>query len=673
MPLSLAEQNALRIGVDVGGTFTDLVCFDPVSGDVKVVKLPSTPPDFHLAVIEAVERVRKEGRGAQIVHGSTVATNALLQRAAEACAFVTTEGFRDMLLIGRQNRPQLYALHVVRPRPLTGEENWFTVRERMGAAGEVVVPLTSADVDALVERIKGAGLQHVAVCLLFSFVNPAHEQMIGRSCEAAGLTVSLSSDVLPEFREYERASTTVINASLRPTVEKYLTELGAGLTTRAQSPQIDLRIMHSGGGTLSVEDAQTQAAKLVLSGPAGGLIGAAHVALAAGFRDVITYDMGGTSTDVATGIDGRPQWTTSSTVDGLPLGLATLDIHTVGAGGGSIAFIDAGGALRVGPRSAGAIPGPACYNRGGEVPTVTDANLVLGRILPAQFAGGAMRVDPELARRAIIPLAEEMGKTLVEAALGIIRVAENNMARAIRAVTSRRGLDPRKFTLLSFGGAGGLHACALADSLEIPRVLVPPYCGVLSALGMVVAAPVADASKTVVHLGEQLDDARLAAEFGGISGQTMDVIGYEQTAAVEAFTDVRFAGQSHELSVRVSRPTWDHIQDQFLTAYRDRYGTPPANRKIEIVTLRARRIGHVPELKLPRLYATPDSAPIECQLIDSDGETTGAMALTRAALFSRGQTDGPVLIIDPEATCFIPRGWCVEAWENGSVVAERRD
>ena len=284
-----------------------------------------------------------------------------------------------------------------------------------------------------------------------------------------------------------------------------------------------------------------------------------------------------------------------------------------------------------------------------------------------------MRVDPELARRAIIPLAEEMGKTLVEAALGIIRVAENNMARAIRAVTSRRGLDPRKFTLLSFGGAGGLHACALADSLEIPRVLVPPYCGVLSALGMVVAAPVADASKTVVHLGEQLDDARLAAEFGGISGQTMDVIGYEQTAAVAAFADVRFAGQSHELSVRVSRPTWDHIQDQFLTAYRDRYGTPPANRKIEIVTLRARRIGHVPELKLPRLYATPDSAPIECQLIDSDGETSGAMALTRAALFSRGQTDGPVLIIDPEATCFIPRGWCVEAWENGSVVAERRD
>jgi N-methylhydantoinase A len=708
MPLPLAEQNALRIGVDVGGTFTDLVCFDPESGEVKVVKLPSTPPDFHRAVIEAVGRVRQVGRGAQIVHGSTVATNALLQRAGEPCAFVTTEGFRDMLLIGRQNRPHLYALHVVRPRPLTGEENWFTVRERMGAGGEAVVALSASEVEGLVEEIEGAGLRHVAVCLLFSFLNPSHEQMIRRACEAAGLTVSLSSDVLPEFREYERASTTVINASLRPTVEKYLAALEAGLsfpplpsgegwgegefqkTLRQSEPldrpphsalsrgerekkgSIDLRIMHSGGGTLSVGDAQTQAAKLVLSGPAGGLIGATHVALAAGFHEVITYDMGGTSTDVATVIDGRPQWTTSSTVDGLPLGLATLDIHTVGAGGGSIAFIDAGGALRVGPRSAGAVPGPACYDRGGEVPSVTDANLVLGRILPDLFAGGTMRVDPELARRAIAPLAEEMDKTLIEAALGIVRVAEINMARAIRAVTSRRGLDPRKFTLLSFGGAGGLHACALADSLEIPRVLVPPYCGVLSALGMVVAAPVADASKTVVHLGEQLDDARLAAEFGGISGQTMDVIGYEQTAAVEAFADVRFAGQSHELSVRVFQPRWEHIREQFLSAYRDRYGSPPAGRKIEIVTLRARRIGHVPDLKLPRLYDTPDSRPIECQLIESDGEFTNARALTRSALFSTGRIDGPVLIIDPEATCFVPRGWSVEAWENGSVVAERK-
>ncbi|HEY8748346.1 MAG TPA: hydantoinase/oxoprolinase family protein, partial [Tepidisphaeraceae bacterium] len=378
MPITATEQNALRIGVDVGGTFTDLVCFDPQTGELRVVKLPSTPAGFHLAVIEAVLRVMGPGRPADIVHGSTVATNALLQRAGELCAFVTTEGFRDMLLIGRQNRPELYALHVKRPLPLTPEENWFTVRERIGAQGQVIESLDIVEIDALIERIQERGLRHVAVCLLGSFVNPIHEQMIGERCSKAGLTVSLSSEILPEFREYERASTTVINASLRPTVEKYLGKLSAGLreceapaersvdnletyssagashsqnigSAAASHAQIDLRIMHSGGGTLSVEEARKSAAKLVLSGPAGGLIGAAHVAHAAGFGDVISYDMGGTSTDVATVIGGRPQWTTSSSVDGLPLGLATLDIHTVGAGGGSIAYLDAGGALRVGP------------------------------------------------------------------------------------------------------------------------------------------------------------------------------------------------------------------------------------------------------------------------------------------------------------------------------------
>jgi N-methylhydantoinase A len=705
MPAISGEQNALRIGVDVGGTFTDLVCFDPQSGRVDVVKLPSTPPDFHKAVIEAVGRVRLGNRRADIVHGSTVATNALLQRAGEPCAFVTTEGFRDMLLIGRQNRPDLYALHVVRPRPLTGEENWFTVRERIGAGGEVIVPLDAAEVDGLVGRIRAAGLRHVAVCLLFSFLEPGHERMIGRACEAAGLTVSLSCDVLPEFREYERASTTVINASLRPTVEKYLGELSAGLMalppltsggdwgegglressgggehfdnlphpalSRGERGKTRLRIMHSGGGTLSVEDARESAAKLVLSGPAGGLIGAAHVALAAGFGNVITYDMGGTSTDVATVIDGRPQWTTSSSVDGLPLGLATLDIHTVGAGGGSIAFLDAGGALRVGPRSAGAIPGPACYRRGGEAPTVTDANLVLGRIMPDRFAGGAMRVDPELARRAIAPLAEEMEKTVIEAALGIVRVAENNMARAIRAVSSRRGLDPRKFTLLSFGGAGGLHACALAESLEIPRVLAPPYCGVLSALGMVVAPPVADASKTVVHLGEQLDDARLAAEFGGISGRTMDVIPYEQTAAVEAYADVRFAGQSHELSVRVNRPSWEHITERFHEAYRERYGQVPAGRRVEIVTLRARRTGKAAEFKLPRLEPS-DGPSSTCEIAGADGEIHRGTLLTRQVVFKVETIRGPLLIVDPEATVYVPPEWLARVTPNGSIVLWRQ-
>ncbi|MDB5302251.1 MAG: hypothetical protein JWO87_3914, partial [Phycisphaerales bacterium] len=343
-----APQRSLRIGVDVGGTFTDLVAFDGSS--LHVVKIPSTPPDFHLAVIEAVRQVSAHGRAADIVHGSTVATNALLQRAGEPVAFVTTEGFRDMLLIGRQNRPDLYALRITRPAPLTPEENWFTIRERIDARGNVVEPLEEAEVDRLIAQIQSRGLRHVAVCLLFSFINPAHERLIARKCVSAGLSVSLSCEVLPEFREYERASTTVINAALRPTVREYLSALASGMgegrgdaegDCKLQSSNCNpssLRIIHSSGGTLSVPEAIRSAARLVLSGPAGGVLGAVFVAQQAGFSDVITYDMGGTSTDVATILGGRPQWTTSMTVDGLPIGLPMFDIHTVGAGGGSVAY-----------------------------------------------------------------------------------------------------------------------------------------------------------------------------------------------------------------------------------------------------------------------------------------------------------------------------------------------
>ena len=690
MPPAAVEQSPLRIGVDVGGTFTDLVCFDPDTNELNVVKIPSTPPDFHVAVIEAVRRVLPPGRSARIVHGSTVATNALLERRVEPCAFVTTEGFRDLLLIGRQNRPHLYALHVQRPRPLIDEANWFTVRERIAAGGQVVEPLSDREVAQLIERIRSRGLRHVAVCLLFSFVNPAHEQLIGRQCAEAALSVSLSSQILPEFREYERASTTAINAALRPTVEQYLKALsaeleealgfrvqGSGAATvsplfpnpEPRTLNSELRIMHSGGGSLSVHEASSSAAKLILSGPAGGVIGGAFVAAAEGFRDAITYDMGGTSTDVATVLDGQPQWTTSSTVDGLPIGLPAFDIQTVGAGGGSVACLDGGGALRVGPHSAGAVPGPACYGRGGTEPTVTDANLLLGRIFPDQFAGGAMRIDPDLARRAIEPLARAMGKSPIEAALGIIRVVESNMSRAIRAVTSRRGLDPRRFTLVSFGGAGGLHACALAEALEIPRVLVPPYCGVLSALGMIVAPPIAEASQTVVHLGDQLDDDRLAAEFGRISGKTMEAITYEQTASVQAFADVRFRGQSHEVTVPVDWRMRENIGRRFLDAYGARYGHVPTGRAVEIVTLRVRRVARHPELRLPPLDYEPTAhSGAEVSVVVADGTVTRARAVIRNELSDRGPTSGPFLLIDRGATAWVPPRWEARRMQNGSVV-----
>lgn len=657
----------LSIGVDVGGTFTDLVAFDGAA--LRVVKIPSSPPEFHRSVVEAVGRVAGGFGDVRVVHGSTVATNALLQRGGEPVAFITTEGFRDMLLIGRQNRPRLYALRVVRPAPITPPENWFTVRERIDARGRVVQPLEDDEVERVLAEVRARGLKHVAICLLFSFVNAAHEKKLGERLSAEGLTVSISSDVLPEFREYERASTTAINASLRPTVQTYLEALSRGLPASVTS----LRITQSGGGTLTVDEAARSAAKLVLSGPAGGVMGAVFVAKAAGFSDVITYDMGGTSTDVATVIDGRPQWTTASSVDGLPIGLPVYDIHTVGAGGGSISHLDPGGALRVGPRSAGAIPGPACYARGGELPTVTDANLILGRLVPDAFLGGAMKVDEDLARRAIEPLAGTIGRSVVETALGIIRVAEANMTNAVRAVTAQRGHDPRRFTLVSFGGAGGLHACGLAEGLDIKRVLVPPYAGVLSALGMVVAPPVIDAARTIIHLATQVDDAEIEAEFAKLSQEAAEQLPESETNAVEYFADVRFRGQSHEVKVPVIGMTVADISRRFYALYRTRYGRPPSGRAIEIVTLRVRRVGAALRVELPAVRAQMPARAVvrETELIDARGDTVRAAVLSRGQLAWAGRQAGPMLLTDPEATTFVPRGWSARAEENGSVIVER--
>ena len=661
----------MQIGIDVGGTFTDLVAWD--GQKLRTVKIPSTPPEFHQAVIEAVQ-IAAGDEPASIVHVSTVATNALLQRRGERVAFITTDGFADMLLLGRQNRPELYALHPRRTDPIVAPDDCFTVRERIGASGDIVERLDESDVERAIEQIRARNISHIAVCLLFAFVNPIHEHRLAEMCRAAGLIVSTSHEVLPEFREYERASTTTINASLRPIVGNYLHALDVGLahgrTERTRAGRHALKIIHSSGGTLPVDRASGEAVRLVLSGPAGGVLGASFIARLHNFPYVITYDMGGTSTDVATIVDHRPRWTTSTQIDGLPIGVPMFDIHTIGAGGGSIAQLDAGGALRVGPNSAGAIPGPACYARGGTLPTVTDANLILGRIPRDGFLSGTMRLDLDAAHRAIEPLARSIDRSLVETALGIVRVAESNMAQAIRAVTSRRGHDPRDFALVSFGGAGGLHACALADQLEIPRVIIPPYCGVLSALGMVVAAQVVDVSQTVLHLGEQLDDDRLAAEFGALSARTIKQIDYESTAGTEAFADVRFAGQSHEITVRVARPSLETIREEFLNEYARLYGQAPRQRAIQIVTLRLRRTGHAPNITLPAIDAQNGRAD-EMTMIDESGSSVAAKVINRAALIGahdRANISPPMLIVDAEATTYVPSGWSIDARADGTIV-----
>ena len=656
-------MNPLTIGVDVGGTFTDLVATNGKS--LRVVKLPSTPPDFERAVIEAVGRVIGDSADVRVVHGSTVATNALLQRAGADAAFVTTDGFRDMLLIGRQNRPDLYALRVERPAPAIRSERCFTVAERIAADGQIVTPLTDGEVARLVNRLRLAGVEHVAVCLLFSFVNPDHERQIGAACERAGMTVSLSCDVLPEFREYERASTTAVTATLRPTVARYLEKLDAGLPPAVGA----LRILHGGGGTLSPKNAAEQAGRLVLSGPAGGVMGAAFVARLAGFEDVVAYDMGGTSTDVALIRAGRPQWTTQHVIDGLPVGLAMFDIHTVGAGGGSVAYVDAGGALRVGPRSAGAVPGPACYGRGGAEPTVTDANLLLGRIPADSAFGDGMTLDRDAAALAVESISLRIGKPMVETALGIVRVAEASMARAVRAVSSRRGHDPRRFALVSFGGAGGLHACAVAEGLEMRTVIVPPYCGVLSALGMVVAPAVADVGRTVAHLRGDLNDARLAAEFDALDRQVAEQVA--EAEVVEKYADARLVGQSHEVQVRLEdRPTRAGLEAAFFDGYRALYGAVPAGRAVEVVTLRLRRIGKRPDLSLPAVEPSAVE-PQRVRFVAADGSERDAPAFTRAGLLSAGETAGPLLLVDAEATGYVPPNWSAAGREDGTVVARR--
>ena len=471
------------LGVDVGGTFTDLAAL--VDGRVVTAKVPSTPEDQSEGVMAVVEAADL-GEIAAFAHGMTVATNALLERRGARTALVTTEGFRDVLEIGRQARPHLYDLARRRPPALVPRDLRFCVRERMGPDGELE-PLDEDSLAEVVAALREAEVEAVAVCLLFAFLHPEHEQRVGEAVREAlpDAHVSLSSAVLPEVREYERMSTTVADAYLAPRLASYLRAL-AERTGDAGLPAP--RVMQSSGGVVDLEDAAERAASCVLSGPAGGVVGAAYAGAASGYEDLLTFDMGGTSTDVAPIVGGEVQTTTGSVVAGVPIRHPTVDVHTVSAGGGSIASADSGGALRVGPRSAGADPGPAAYGKGGEEPTVTDANLLLGYLRDgAELGGGEVVLDRGRAEAALGALGSELGLDAMGAALGVVEVANAEMVRALRVISVERGLDPREFALVAFGGAGPLHACALAEELAIETVLVPRASGVLSALGLAIS------------------------------------------------------------------------------------------------------------------------------------------------------------------------------------------
>ena len=566
----------MRIAIDTGGTFTDCVAL--VEGQVLVVKLRSTPEDPGAAVLEGVARLGA-GAGVEVRHGTTVGTNAMLERKGARVAFVTTAGFEDTIAIGRQTRPKLYAWSSAANVCLVPEELRFGVAERVTAEGEVLLRPTDAELAVLVEGVRASGAEAVAISLLFAFLNPENERRVEAALGVLGLPLSVGHKILPEFREYERASTLVVNAYLAPKMQGYLLGLESEVGRQYEGGAV--QVMQSSGGIVGARLAAAEPVRTVLSGPAGGVIGAWAMARAAGFERVIGFDMGGTSTDVflADAETGGVRLTGESVVAGVPVSVPMLDIHTAGAGGGSLARFDAGGLLRVGPESAGSEPGPACFGR-GVLPTVTDANLLLGRLDAEQFMGGTVRLDVARARNYFDE--RRGGLKSVEAfAAGILRVVETQMERAIRVISVERGHDPRRFTLVAFGGGGPLHACAVARALHVPRVMIPAMPGALSAVGILLADAVRDYSRTVMLGGSRMGE--LEAEFVALealgAGEFSD-----EGRVVERSVDVRYRGQGYELNV----PHGTDAAERFHAMHEQRYGFANRERALEIVNVRVR-------------------------------------------------------------------------------------
>lgn len=647
------------LGVDIGGTFTDFVVVD--NGAIRIHKRLTTPADPAVGLLDGVNALNIQ-HTADVVHGSTIATNALLERRGARTALVTTRGFADVIEIGRQDRPQLYALVPQKPAPLVPPELRFEVNERIAADGSVLVALDPESLPALVEAIKASGAESVAVSLLFSFLYPEHERMIGEALRRFA-NVSLSSELLPEYREYERTSTTVINAYVAPAMDRYLAKVEAGLGGKR------LRIMQSNGGVITAETARKEAARTALSGPAGGAVGAFHVAKMAGFDHVISFDMGGTSTDVAL-FPGEIMRTREAMIGGMPLRVPVVDIHTVGAGGGSIARIDAGGALRVGPESAGADPGPACYGS-GSMPTTSDANLVLGRLHADRFLGGEMRLDAARSRDALQSIAEMMGGSVELAALGVIRVANATMERVIRAISVERGYDPRDFVLVPFGGAGPLHACALAESLGMTRILIPRTPGVLSALGMTLADLVKDYSQSLLNqsvlnsevldtiFGSMLERAQGALSEEGVASDQMDF---------ERALDIRYAGQSHELTVgETIDGDWAAA---FHAAHERRYGHRHDDEPIQFVNARLKAIGRTAKPEFPRIAAgDAETARIgEGSVWFADEGALTTAYYERDLLLAGSQINGPAIVFQLDTTIVIAPGWSAHVDELGNLL-----
>lgn len=643
-----------RLGVDIGGTFTDLVVVS--DGDVRVEKVASTPDAPERAVSDGLDALGDEFDPAAVDffgHGTTVATNAVLEREFADTALVTTAGFRDSIEIGRQARPDIYDLHGSKPDPVVARDRRYELAERLDERGEVLEPLDEDELAALADEIDA---ESVAVSLLFSFENDAHEKRVEQALSPVVDSVSCSSDVLPEIREYERTLATALNAALRPVMSRYIGRLESELA--AAGVDAPLRVMGSNGGVVDATTARKRPVGTLLSGPAAGVRGAAHVASVLGDDDLLTMDMGGTSCDVSLVEAGEPLVSTDVVVGDYPVSVPMVDVHTVGAGGGSVAWFDTGGALRVGPRSAGAAPGPICYGRGGTDPTVTDAHHVLGRIDPNAFLGDVGDAGDETLT-AFEELGDELGAGARAAARGVLDVANANMARALRVVSVERGYDPRRFTLIAFGGAGPLHAADIAADVGVPEVLVPRFAGVLSALGLLVSDLTYDHSVSRVRPWSAVDPASLEETFRAFERDGDAAVPDGTPTEHERVVDVRYAGQSFDLSVPVATPVdaaeLRAVAERFHERHESRYGHAAPDEPLELVTVRLRTRGVVdpPALASPVATGDADDAIRETRTVgfgDADHETP---VYVRDRLAPRTTVDGPAIVEGAESTVVV--------------------
>lgn len=696
--MTAAVQSRVRVASDVGGTFTDNVAYDEATGAITVAKVSTTPENRAVGTVNGLRRAlalqSRTGRDvAYVGHGMTTATNAVIQRKGARTAFITNEGFRDLLLIGRQSRPSLYDLSVVRPPQVVPRELCFTVRGRMDATGTELTPLDEAGILGLVRQLADLDVEAVAILFLHSYANPVHERRAKAllAQKLPDVVMCASTDVLAEFREFERGSVAVLNAYLRPVMDRYL----ASLVGMLESPEglgvtkgTPVMVMEASGGLMTVDSARAKPIHTVLSGPAGGVIASSHLAALAGIRDLITMDIGGTSTDISLIRNGEPAITRDAKLEDFPIRLPVIDINAIGAGGGSIAWIDEGGALRVGPGSAEALPGPACYGRGGTLPTITDANVVLGRLGGESRLGGDLQLDLDRAAEAIRRvIAAPLGLELTAAAAGILRVANANIVRGIRVVSIERGYDPREFTLFPFGGAGPMHGSSVARELAMPRVLIPPTPGILCALGLLLSNLRHDLFETHVT---RLDPATfesarmLVTSMLNSANELLDRDGIApERKALTIRVDIRYVGQSYELPIpldELSPQAWSSLGTRFHQAHEKRFGHCDPLAAVEVVGIAVTGVGRIDPPRLPALaHGTEDAAQARIgersvffEPLDprEAGRSFATAVYDRARLLANNVILGPAIVEELSATTVLYPGDVARADSSGSLIVE---